>query len=515
MLIYNFQKEFIGIDEQDLKILGFKNLEELRAESADFADLFLKTPGFIHNFTHAHWIDFIVYDDSNKEFKAIIHVKDKDYKCNIEIKTIYLVDGPTKQAYLINLLNLRPLASDESEKLAKDIEQRPTLNTSSTKKALFQGQDLDKEPLTLTNIASNELLDEMNKEQEAEDEIYSEPDVQQEAESPEDVVSFDTIETLEEKNTFTKPEINDDFKIDLMIDDPVLETPTTIQAAKTVQTIKVEEKQIVKNAVKPENLYIYDPQVASDELGLPIDLIEEFLQDFIAQADDFKDKIYKYIEEEDINNVKSLSHKLKGVAANLRIVDAFEVLAIANTSDNLIEIQKNIDKFYQIMSKLSIHQPSDSVVEDSKPNEIAEKNIQDDDDYDENLFINIENEKPELPNKVEMPEQENSEVKINDTQYDKILIAKEIGIDNKFFNELFSDYMMDSITLVDSINEAIKSHKSDSWKKEAYTLKGMSDNMRVKQIIEDIDILINTDDTKIAQDAIDAISDVLKQISKI
>ena len=27
--------------------------------------------------------------------------------------------------------------------------------------------------------------------------------------------------------------------------------------------------------------YVYNPQVASDELGLPVDLIEEFIGDFI------------------------------------------------------------------------------------------------------------------------------------------------------------------------------------------------------------------------------------------
>ena len=60
MLIYNYKKEFLGIDENDLTALGLSNLADLRAEAADFADLFVKTPGFIHNFKHVHWIDYIV-----------------------------------------------------------------------------------------------------------------------------------------------------------------------------------------------------------------------------------------------------------------------------------------------------------------------------------------------------------------------------------------------------------------------------------------------------------------------
>lgn len=78
MLIYNYKKEFLGIDESDLELLGLSNLADLRAEAADFADLFVKTPGFIHNFKHVHWIDYITCNDSGVESKAIIHIKNKN-----------------------------------------------------------------------------------------------------------------------------------------------------------------------------------------------------------------------------------------------------------------------------------------------------------------------------------------------------------------------------------------------------------------------------------------------------
>ena len=74
MLIYNYKKEFLGIDEADLEALGLNNLEELRSESADFADLFVKTPGHIHNFKHVHWIDYVTNKDG-AEAKVIIHIK--------------------------------------------------------------------------------------------------------------------------------------------------------------------------------------------------------------------------------------------------------------------------------------------------------------------------------------------------------------------------------------------------------------------------------------------------------
>ena len=60
MLIYNHQQEFVGINEKDLKSLGFRNLADLQSECKDFADLFVKRPTYIHNFKNFNWIYYIL-----------------------------------------------------------------------------------------------------------------------------------------------------------------------------------------------------------------------------------------------------------------------------------------------------------------------------------------------------------------------------------------------------------------------------------------------------------------------
>lgn len=85
----------------------------------------------MHNFVHTHWIDFIVFDIAKKDFKAVIKAKNIYYKCLLEIKIMYLVDSPLKKAYSINLLNLRALPNDESEKLLKDAHIDVSLITST------------------------------------------------------------------------------------------------------------------------------------------------------------------------------------------------------------------------------------------------------------------------------------------------------------------------------------------------------------------------------------------------
>ena len=101
MLIYNSTKEFIGIDEHDLKIFGFSNLSQLRSEAADFADLFVRTPGYVHNFKHVHWIDFVSYAESAEESKVIISIKSKSYTASLSITKAYLTDNPVRYALVI------------------------------------------------------------------------------------------------------------------------------------------------------------------------------------------------------------------------------------------------------------------------------------------------------------------------------------------------------------------------------------------------------------------------------
>ncbi len=361
MLIYNYQKEFLGIDEADLKALGFKNLLELRSESADFADLFVKTPGFVHNFKHVHWIDFIDCAESAEDSKVVINAKAKNYRCNIKISTIYLIDNPSQKAYAVNLTNLRELSTQENEQIAQDVMLKPTPKVTTTKTAIFENQNLDDLPEesaqsqiipensvtpdpyeedndTSTRIDTYDIpttvLEHVSQEEPSDDKLYIEE------ESADDL----KIEEFEEDFTDAESFIEkDNFKLDLDMDDLGLEE---------------KDQEVAKEPLKTgdtdfDNSYVYDPKVASDELGLPVDLIKEFIEDFIAQADEFKDGLYTALNSQDIDNVKVLSHKLKGVAANLRVEDAFEVLTTVNVSDNFNEIKKNLDHFYIIIAKLA------------------------------------------------------------------------------------------------------------------------------------------------------------------
>ncbi|NPA66645.1 MAG: Hpt domain-containing protein, partial [Epsilonproteobacteria bacterium] len=331
MLIYNHKKEFIGISDKDLRHFKLSSLAELQTEVTDFADLFVKVPGYIHNFKHVHWLDFISSADSIDENKVIISVKGKNYKAILKLQTLYLIDEPAQGGYGIELSNIRELTAEENEQISGELAQRSIEKATAVTPPVVEQ--------TQTEEETEEFVSFQNENDLIEDPYANKLDV-------EETLDIDMDDLYEEESP----------------------TPPPVQPTTPLQTVTYEEDDKFKD-------YVYDPEVASNDLGLPVDLVEEFIQDFIAQAKEFKEEMYRSLEEGDIDTLKSTSHKLKGVAANLRIEDAYDALVIINTSDDMDKVKQNMDKFYNIIiKKLAGETPiaTQTIAEDLSENEDAE-----------------------------------------------------------------------------------------------------------------------------------------------
>lgn len=506
MLLFNYKKEFVGIDEIDLTLLGFKTLSELQNEVDDFADLFVKKPGFIHNFKHVNWIDFVECADSPENAKAIININAKNFQCFMSVTTLYLTDEPTSKAYTVHLQNIKELTDNETQYVSVDL--------------LEQSQP---EPIS-REIETTTLQTEVEEERKViQEEQFSSisPDI------PLDL-DFGNNEAI----------VEDDLKINL--DEPK----------------KVETELPIPNEMF-DNGYVYDPNIASNELGLPVDLIEEFIEDFVAQAKDFKEDLYKALAVADQDNLKILSHKLKGVAANLRIEDAFESLSIINSSDNNTTVEKELDNFYNIILKLAGESLNTFTADAAISEEIAslelddfELELKEDEDKLEPLF---EDEKIIQPHK-NIPEladddfllhiDEDEKITEDDLKedllevdlseeileietdltdeifntpnivYSKENVANDIGINQENFNELLEEYFIEANALSNSIKTAIETDNKATWKHLAMNLKGMSDNMRIHDFTKELETLITTEDSSMAKEANTQVVQCIKQLSK-
>ena len=538
MLIYNAKKEFIGVDEKDLTTLGFSNLAALHNEVGDFADLFVKTPGFIHNFKHVHWIDFIACADSSEESKVIINVNNKNFRAKVTIDKIFLTDNASKNGYIVHLNNLRELTQHESENVSADVVARPIIHDIPSPEVTTVVEDvLDTPEFEPAAVAKSEVTHDPY-------------------ETPLEV-NFDDVDDHFDNEEVVTPapaevEIQDQSADMLDVGDLTLDVDEELAAEEPLETV-IEDSY--------ESSYHYDPQVASNELGLPLDLIEEFIQDFIEQAKEFKDGLYTALQNGELDQVKILSHKLKGVAANLRIEDAFEALATINTSDDVNIIEKNLNIFYKIIAKLageeSAHpevstttvsketqkvnsQPDSEIdeldvalseedddlysdlldIEDSQvPQKIDIPELADDDfvaediELDEIDLLNIEDEIAAVDETIELDEGEDIAEPVT-VNYSRDVSAAEIGIDSQTFNELFEDYISEAGALIKEMRDAVDLSDFDTCRHEALKLQGMSDNMRVTMISDDLSTLMNSTDPVLMKKSIDAIEYVINQISK-
>jgi len=497
MIVYNSQKEFIGIDTQDLQDLGFANLADLQIEATDFSDLFLRTPGYIHNFKYIHWIDYISYNSSLDTPKAIIHTQKADYSCSLSISKFFVSDSPASDAYAIHLHNIRRLTPQESAKIAEDIASK-SIPDALDKGTIPEAINVDIEKIQ-NSIAKQDAYFEGNnviseiQEQDGYDSFQNEllsipddePNIQTQEETttitidetpiplPEEVqeekLVIEDYQVQEEKIELDTEEIKEDLEIQ--------EDPEPIHEIKSEIVEEKAEKTEISNEDQYTNDYVYNPQVASDELGLPVDLIEEFIEDFIAQAKEFKDDLYKAVDEEDINNLRILSHKLKGVAANLRIEDALEVLVVVNTSDDLKVVKTNLNYFYSIIHKLdSDEQEQDILVEG-----LVVKN------EDEFVLDFKDTEEESLP---------------NTSVYNKEKVAKDIGLDLDTFNDLFNDYIIDVESLLSAIEQLVESDDLIHLKKHIIKLEGMNKNMRVENFSKELQTLLDTPNQKVAREAL-------------
>lgn len=517
MLIYNHKKEFLGIDESYLKALGLSSMAELQNEADDFADLFVKTPGYIHNFKHVHWIDYITCSDGGIDPKVIINVKGKNYTTSIDIKTIYLIDNPSEKAYRINLPSIRTLLGAQSEQISAELAKKPLSKEKTPLEELYHSPITSQvsEPKTSFDPYEPDL-----------DELESAPKEEFQKIDLEKTLSLD-VEMEEDEHDFEPEPVFDESK------KPAEKKP---------------EKEIVESEDEsPFANYIYNPKTASEELGLPIDLVEEFIQDFIAQANSFKKDLFESAKNGDLDNLRIQSHKLKGVAANLRIEDALDALSKVNTLEDYGMIKKNLDRLYRIIDKLS---KTDNPVANETPIDAQKKTEQ---ELDDDFVLSIKEDTPapslviddsQVPDSIEIPELADDDFLAQDvttddddiineelstlqeaedafeesalgakSSYNKNQIANEMGLGIESFNELFEDYINEAKVLCDSMIESANKENSDACKAAAVKLRGMNENMRIHDFDDELKGIISSTDSTTLSTLVEKIVSKLNLIS--
>lgn len=107
----------------------------------------------------------------------------------------------------------------------------------------------------------------------------------------------------------TTSKIGTDEKISMPL--PETETVSEVPPTEGFGTISLDD-------VKPIH-FDFQLEEAANDLSLPVELIEEFVHDFIEQAHTETKKMLEAYEKGDLETIQKIGHLLKGAASNLRI----------------------------------------------------------------------------------------------------------------------------------------------------------------------------------------------------
>lgn len=539
MLFYNHKHEFIGIDDEGLKLLNYASLEDLLGVCQDAADLFAKEPGYIHNFKSFSWINFLLHADSDAR-SAIVHGNGRTFSCTLEVHDFFMCSEPSQNGYMIEMTHVTSVGGDTiptKEPTTTLHQAKPAPINVPPEVPMEKSVVLpDYTHITPTPLSEPSTLDIPS---------YNETDFELPTEEPiEDLYAKLSLPLSEEELEETPPVET--------VAAPMEVTPIQTERPMLGDVHYSSAEKEFLTQLKVDQSYRFDPNVAAHELGLPVDLIQEFIGDFIQQSHEFKDELFEAVLKGDTNNVKILSHKLKGVAANLRIEDAFETLSIINTSNDPIEIEANLKYFYTIIDKLEGKETvsfestttAPDIVERGEPEVIQptfSESASQDDIYEfalkDDAPLMIQEEElnqanvPEIPlepkvepskekldviDLMEMPTSydENSIIDLPPQRlhYDKIAIAGALGIEHDFFDELIHEYKHDALKSGKEIADAISAFDTHSWKRIAGQLKGISDNLRLNEISDELAILSQTNDAQEAHKASKRLNSFLEQL---
>ena len=541
MLLYNNKQEFIGIDDEGLRLLNYASLEELLNVCSDVADLFANEPGYIHNFKNFGWIDFLLHADSDAS-SAIVHANGRTFSCHLSVSAFHLCNQPSQNGYTIEMSQIKNISGEEF-KPQSTIPKTPIKEFTPPSEPILESTQSAPLP-DYTHLAATQL---------SEPTIFDIPKTQPTSLDETDDIYASLMAPLsaEELDSSTEEKVEESAK-------PII-TPEPLPVAQRPMLGSVqyssEEKGYLSHH-KVNDAYVYDPNIAANELGLPVDLIEEFIGDFIQQSHDFKDDLFEAAAKNDINALHILSHKLKGVAANLRVENAFETLSVINSSAEPIEIEANLKYFYNIVAKLEGKEPAQVQdtpfvkAEEKKELSTPLKPKADDDIYefalkkndDETLMVHLDEidlqshvsddiQEKETPFKkdfleledlqleetpsttVPVMDEEESEESISiPLHYDLNAVAGALGIEPDFMHELLNDYKTDAMAMSNTILQAIKAFDTHTWRSSAAKLKGISDNLRLNEISDELAILSVTNDAQQAKQASKRLLNYLDQL---
>ena len=143
--------------------------------------------------------------------------------------------------------------------------------------------------------------------------------VNTEISEPKELIEDLVIITEPEEIVDTPVEVAEEAPLELFDEPVILPEPETAVVEEEKSTTKTEGFGTISlEGVKPIH-FDFQLEEAANDLSLPVELIEEFVHDFIDQAHIETKKMLEAYEKGDLDAIQKIGHLLKGASSNLRI----------------------------------------------------------------------------------------------------------------------------------------------------------------------------------------------------
>ena len=115
------------------------------------------------------------------------------------------------------------------------------------------------------------------------------------------------------------PEVIEEEKLELFDAPEIMDEPTLQEEVKPQKPSNEKSFGTISlDGIKPKH-FDFQLEEAANDLSLPVELIEEFVHDFIDQAHIETKKMLEAYEKGDLDTIQKIGHLLKGASSNLRI----------------------------------------------------------------------------------------------------------------------------------------------------------------------------------------------------
>lgn len=162
----------------------------------------------------------------------------------------------------------------------------------------------------------------------------------------EKLVDKSAIESISEKKVIDEKSSETEEK--LVSTEALKEAEVAEEILPAQEVIDITSAQSLLEKIESKDVS-FDPHHASNDLNLPVSLILEFVDDFIAQAKEHLSQMVKAYKEKDIKTMQTTAHMLKGAASNLRLDSVSETLF---SLQKLQSMDKSEELLKEFVSKL-------------------------------------------------------------------------------------------------------------------------------------------------------------------